>query len=412
MYDNLPEPSLKRILPDQIEKHIQRLGWVYKAEFSGRYKIYDLPDVPTSQVIVPLHQDYADYAELVGRAIQVIAEATRRPTDDVLYELTSAAMDLISYTVDGPQTLYHAIPLEDGVNLYTAALSAIKAAVHDLLAPTRYHPRMTRKEATLLLSHCRMGQTQKGSYISNIYCPVDIDAQLRTSQTGTLFDEADLPAKNFARRVTARMMTSINHAVQAIEADQISELIPLPEHEYSSQLISSNFFEALGMMEQSDKQAEVEIKVDWSPALLPEPGTPSKIVLQPEYFPYFRELASRLRPRKTPQTEQITGRVASLSGEPGEEILMSGEIIIDGETSDGEIVKVRVYLDERNYEIACDAHKLAQLVSITGVLHRRARVHELYDAYGFYVKAPRGSAFEAMRRKVSRERVNTVEKSA
>ena len=409
MYDNLSEQSLKLILPGQIETYVQRSGWIYRTEFPNRCKIYDLPGAPVSQVVVPLHTDYVDYAELVNNAIRIIASAIQRPAEDVLYEISSAAMDLVSCGVDGPQTKHHVIPLQDGVNLLAAALSTIKAAVHDLVAPTRFHPRMGRREASLFLSYCRLGQTAMGSYITNIYCPVDIDAQLAATLTGTLFDELDLPSRNFARRVTTRMMSSIDVAVQAIQADQINDLIPLIGYEDATHIISSNFFDALGTMAQSDREAQIEIKVDWSPTLPPQPGTPSRIILQPEYFPYFREIASRLRPRKIAQTEQITGRVSTLSGEPGEENLMSGEIIIDGETLENEVVKVRVQLTERDYEIACDAHKLVQLVSVTGVLHRRDRIHDLLDYYGFYVKATRGSALEAMKRKVSKEETGTNE---
>ena len=44
---------------------------------------------------------------------------------------------------------------------------------HSVLVPQPYHPRMSRSEAEDFLSRCRLGQTDRGSFVLTVACPLD-----------------------------------------------------------------------------------------------------------------------------------------------------------------------------------------------------------------------------------------------
>lgn len=49
----------------------------------------------------------------------------------------------------------------------------ISSAACSVVNPFTYHPRTDRNDARQLIHHARMGQTEIGSFVLEILCPID-----------------------------------------------------------------------------------------------------------------------------------------------------------------------------------------------------------------------------------------------
>ena len=383
MYYDLSEEELARIQPAQLQRFLESSGWANTDEVPGKYSVYHLPANTSAEVIVPAHTAFRDYTHRMAEAVRELAEVQSRTANSVLNDILVGAMDHLVYHLDGPDVREHRIALETGVNLYQCALQALRAAAHDQITPKRFHPRMTRSEASRYLAACQIAPASPGSYVANIFCPADLE--IVEGYTTTLFDVD----RNFARSVTSRFLRSLDRAVEAIQQNAVDELIPLHDNE---NIISANFFAAIGSLGFESVATELVVSVSWSLVIQPPRDVPTRIVVQQEYLAEFTNIAARLRQRRGPETQLIIGRVAVLSGDEGETNLMQGEVLIDGDTSEGERVLVRVDLSDNDYIRACDAHKLNQRIHISGTLHRGNRLHELQNYFGFGIDSAKGSA--------------------
>ena len=376
MYYNLAEEEFARVRPDQVQRYLESMGWTNVGVVPGKFFVYGLPANRSAEVAVPMSTTFHDYTRRVAEVVHDVAEFQARSMQSVLDGILFLLMDHLMFHLEGPAVSGHRIGLEEGVNVYQGALSVLNAAAHDQIEPKPFHPRLGRVEAERYVRACQMGAATPGSYIANVFCPADLAA---IEQPAPSLPDLD---RNFARAVTARTLRSIARSVQAIRKDDLDSLVhPRDEAETTS----SNFFEALSSIKLNNPQTEMTISVEWTPKITPPADVPHSLVLHAEDFAIFGTVADRLRPAKLPKTEQITGRIAVLSGKKGDASSMQGEVIIEGETADKQIVRVRVDLDDKDYERACDAHKQNRQVRIAGELQFGKRLHQLNKYFGFSV---------------------------
>ena len=379
MYYNLMEEELTRVRPDQMQRYLEAWGWKNVNVVPGKFVIYHLPSQQDAEVVVPTETSFRDYSRRVAEAVHDLAEFQSRPIHLILTEILSLTMDHLMFHLDGPAVREHRVGLEEGVLIYQSALAILNAAAHDQAKPKAFHKRLTLAEPLRYLKACQLGAATPGSYIANIYCPADLAA---IEQTTLSMPEID---RNFARQVTIRAMRSISRSAQAIAKDDVDSLVHPSNPE---DIASHNFFKALGDIELADTLTDLTVSVDWTQAVTPPSNVPHSVVLHSEDFAVFKQVAERLRPSKTAKSERITGRVAVLSGDEGDSSLMEGEVIINGDTMEGQAVRVRVDLNDRDYAQACDAHKQNLQVSISGEIHYgKKNLHQLNKPYGFVVRA-------------------------
>jgi hypothetical protein len=103
-----------------------------------------------------------------------------------------------------------------------------------------------------------------------------------------------------------------------------------------------------------------------------------------EVFPMIEEFARSPRPSEQPRRDRFVGRVDSLQGQPNQEGHMSGRITLIF-LYDDETLRAQIDLTERDYSLACDAHRDARYVSLMGLAHRGARNHTIQDYSEFTV---------------------------
>lgn len=226
------------------------------------------------------------YIDAMLDVIDRIAEIEDLPLEIALDNVLSSDSDVLRVRVAHRDSDGGQLPLAADVALREHARRALLSAACSVVKPAAFHPRLSRSEADQLLAACRAGQTEVGSYVVKILCPLHaVDEGLGI-----------LDPRPFTRRVTSHLMLATSGLVSSIEQSSVDAYIA--EHEQRP-MVSANLCEAiLGM--QADRDAgQVELGATWGvdprvPPPLPS-EVPSRVVIKAEYLPEIERAARILR---------------------------------------------------------------------------------------------------------------------
>ncbi|QEH35525.1 hypothetical protein OJF2_40770 [Aquisphaera giovannonii] len=73
-----------RVRTPAIERYAEGLGWTRVPAIGGSIAVYERPDSPLHQLIVPLDESYDDYGETVLEAARKLAAFEGKPLAEVL----------------------------------------------------------------------------------------------------------------------------------------------------------------------------------------------------------------------------------------------------------------------------------------------------------------------------------------
>jgi hypothetical protein len=299
----------------------------------------------------------------VLEAVRKLAEFEKRPAEAVLEHLLLPPADLLRFREVSPDAEAGIVPLDHGARAITGMRKMLLAVAHSVLVPQPYHPRLSRGEAYDFVSRCRLGQTERGSFILTVACPLDL-------QIG-IFGPNNEP---FARRVTSLLMKSLHDLLQGADSTPIDDLVDPSQHPG----ISANLCESLLALRPTGDRAYVGVSVTWSKALMPSSGEPrQEIQLRQEVFEIAEALAPRLRSLPEPRVDRFIGYVDELRGNPGpNEPRPSGEVRFTLFEQEEEI-HAKADLNVTDYAEAIAAHATTSLISFKGVLQRLPRLNRI-----------------------------------
>ena len=238
-----------------------------------------------------------------------------------------------------------------------------------------------------MVKACRVGQTERGSFVLKIACPLDsVDLETSVSMPTPLFKNMTEPEpestphrvnKPFARKVTSLLMRSLGRIVTAIDSDKTDSLLV---HRPGQPVLSANLCEALLAMQPTGDRSVLGIQTNWSRAFTPPPPNevPGSVLLRADVFPEIEKVAQALRPAKQPKMSNFIGLVDSLMGNPDPDRRVEGDVTFLLFDAD-ETIKARATLNADAYHIAWQAHGAAGYVSLRGKLVRERRTHRIEE---------------------------------
>ncbi len=357
--ETLPASTARLVAPRAIRNYAQALGWLPVPDINGGIAVFHRPDSELHQLIVPLDETYDDYADLVAEAVRKLADFENASSQQVLNHLLLPPADVLRFRDNSPESETGSLLLEQGINLLNGSRRLLLSQAHSVLKPQPYHPRLRRTEAEQFVHGCRMGQTERGSFVVTVACPLDI-----VPATPVL----EAP---FARKVTQGVMASLLAIVKAADQDRIEDLADQEQYP----LMSANFFEALLMLRPASERASLEVAAHWSKALPLPDVIPPKMTLQlrPECFEAAEYIAPKLRSVAEPKPAVFLGFVDALRGQADTTGAMCGEVVFAIMLEDGETIRARTDLNADDYRFAGAAHLENAPVSFRGTLHRVPR---------------------------------------
>jgi hypothetical protein len=335
------------VAPTDLRDYFKAQGWVVlEKAIADRLYVLSNPAYESRQIIFPMDLSAPDYQESVEIAVSKLAELTGKTVSRVFARMQSVKDDVVRLRVffDGNDNV---LPLSFASVLVQSTEKLLKAAACTVLRPRVHHPRLALNEANQFVNQARFGQTERGSFVLNVACPLHaMEAQ------GTL--EFDTP---FVRQVTLSLYQALSQLTTAIEADTVTRLVDELKRS-EKPLLSSNLCEALCEMHDDQVNNSLDLGFDWSALrAVPQRINSRPILIQRDYFSRVEEVRRELRSLESAQDEVFIGTVEKLEGEMGQDGRRSGGVVLALLLpEEGETVRARTILLADDYHKADIAH--------------------------------------------------------
>jgi len=366
---------LATLTPMAVRHYAQSRGWISVEGVRGRIWLLRHQAHPLRQLVIPMDADDPGFVDAMADVLQRLAELEGRVLEVVLSDLQTPDADVLRVRVVHRDSDAGQLSLTSDVMLRDGARRALLAAACSVIHPVTYHPRMTRSEAESLLAACRAGQTEFGSYVIKVICPL-----YAVPETLDLYEP-------FTRRVVRHLMKTTAELVDSIEQTSIETYI---DAQKERPRLSANLCEALLRMQTRDDEqprerdaGHLELLTAWAsdPHVPPPTPTqvPSRVVIKAEYLPEIERAASLLRPAAMRTREELfIGTVETLDGTVGADGRRSGDVTFSLLLRDSESIRARATLSSEDYDVALQAHQGGiAYVRLNGVLRRGPRINRI-----------------------------------
>lgn len=251
---------LSKINSDQIVQYLQLNQWVRGEDYiEGRVREYLTP-TQDDALLLPMENTFTDYYSVIYRALSTIADYEKITVKRLYTKLVNPSCDLLSWRIKDETTEGGAISFNSMFDNISSIKYMLSASCLDVLYPSQYHSKVNVKEVQEQLSLYKFGQTEVGSYILNVLCPLGYYQY-------QLFDpdQQQLP---LSRRVNLNIMDKINGIQRSVEegSQEMRDKVAGGE-------ISVNFLNSLADLYEINKDAELSITAAWNKdiPLLSEP---------------------------------------------------------------------------------------------------------------------------------------------
>jgi len=379
---SLSKVDAASLRPAEVQLYLAVRGWKsepYGAQ--GKGLLFHLPSMPEAELLLPLKRDLFDYAIRMEDLVTALATVEQRSVIEVFNDLAGPKGDVFRLRVAGPIASKGNLPLDEAISLIQGGSRLLASAAQSLVRPDALQPQKIHKQAEIFLKNCRLGQTERGSFVATILAPVPPEIQHQLNLGDGDFPDEEQP---FPRQVTTRLMSSLGMVSSAIEsgrADQLLDAVP--------QGISANLCEALTMMKPPGDESLLEIGVTWSSARPRLPVDVPRIVSFPqEQFTFIEEIGRKLRTRAAARRERYIGRIKRVEKAVQRMLAeqSAGWIVISTEVG-GKPARVKLCLKSDEFAAACDALRDDRWIAVTGIIQHdvKSREHLLTEPTGFEV---------------------------
>jgi hypothetical protein len=277
--------------------------------------------------------------------------------------------DVLRFREVSPDADRGTLPFDHAVRLIDGIQRLLRSVAHSVLVPQPYHPRLSRSEAEEFVNRCRLGQTERGSFVLNVACPLELPVAL-----------PGMEPEPFARRVTNLLMQSLEALARAMDTGQAEDLLDTTRNPG----ISANLCESLLLLRPAGDEATLTVSAVWSRAfLLKSEKAIRHVQLAQGVFDVAEIVGPRLRTTPQPRTARWFGFVDALRGQPQHHDLRPcGEVdftLLDDEQGE---IHARGILNADDYATAAEAHLNSEPVAFKAVLRwlpRFSRVDSIAD---------------------------------
>ena len=356
-------PVLAGIELRHVTAYLGSAGWLRRADFPRpELIVFDGPpddDGDPIQAVLPAADRTLDFRLRLSDLLRTLAVLEGRPGRDIALEMRSPGVDRILARVLSDIASGGSIPLPFASVLLHGLRDLVAAA-----ACAEQDPRPFFTKATRIGSEhaqgWRFGQTQLGSFVATIECPV-VPAVGKPPAPGT----PPLP-----RRVTERIMRGLALLDRAVLDGRPDALLS----GYREGL-NANMCEALLSFREPGLALQMELSVQWSKRLPAPAGLPPRVLIEGRSFELLDATARTLRAPVEAEEQTFTGEIVRLHRESDEERVVVLRIL-EGRPR----VHARLHLGAEDYRVACDAHRDGRRVQVTGRLERAG--HKQWQVLG------------------------------
>ena len=325
------------------------------------------------QINLPLNRELRDYNEAMYSAMETIAKSERKSVEQIILELLNPVSDIIRFRIISEKNESGSIYIEDAIQLYNNAKRLLIASAMDIKNPSINHNGRLDSDTQKIIENFRFGQTEIGSYITSIVCPLANISNGEYEQY-SLFSDEEICAESFTRKLTKKLISSIKNIKENVERGKLEEFIN--NNSSNGDSISVNFLEALNDISINNSQNELEITAKWAPTVKKNTLDINSIKLSHDYYNPIKAITEKYKVSKSNEKSFI-GKVISCKAEPDVEKRKQGKIQLVFLDDDYTRKAVFSLLKAEDYDKAVTAHRQGSMVKLTGTLVQQGRTRNV-----------------------------------
>ncbi|WP_294174665.1 hypothetical protein [uncultured Clostridium sp.] len=392
--------DINNIKLKSVKNYLEYNGWQHDNEFPNKkLLVYRKKyDNELLKLTIPASDKFSDYSKRLINLVELLSEIENVSESQILngiidldsiiemkerkLAIPKGSKDRLSFRIISKESENGSLPLA-----YTESiLSGIKKLILSAIYTEKYSatPVLESNYKNLYseLSQYRMAQTDVGSFIINIDISLD-DAKFM--QLGFDTDNDDSYATTNSRKIIRRIQNGIDDICKSQHSS--SDLQEIISNSYKKGL-NANMCDAILEFKNSIDDVIVESKVEWAKEL-PEPKNVNKLVtIKNEDFIIFETISRKYKEQEIKNIE-VTGMIVemynsftdknlTLSKRPTRYIVIAGLI-------NNSLKKVKVYINEDDYRIACKAHSNQNIISLTGIVKTNSKQLVIKDYSNFTI---------------------------
>jgi hypothetical protein len=322
-----------------VQRYLESRGWFRSRSKRDEIAIFRKD---REEVLLPLDRTLADYAEAIATVAVRVANVEGATPQKVLADLRHTRSDVLRTGRTDNGTDDGSLGFAESTALIMGTRRAILAAACSVERPNeRFHRRLALKNAQALIEKCRLAQTERGSFVISVLCPLDFSVTVRSLRVG-----------------------GVNQVLEEVD----SEKPP----------ITANLCEALLDMMPTDERGDLWLDASWSPLVAQTRSFP-RVQVDRDMYPWFEQLSRTLRPAAESKRDLFIGRVIELHGEDNEVGDLEGDVTLQLTVGD-DLLRARCALGSPDYAQAVSAHSRQRYLSLKGVLRRYPKSARIEDA--------------------------------
>jgi len=347
----------------ELVKYLTDLGWKSIPTKKNYTKIFQLKMADEIfQVNVPIDNEVADYGSAMFGIAKTLSLTQEKSTEQVVLELLNPMSDILRVRVANETTKDGSIFFEDAINLYENARKLVTAAAQDVTKVAKYHRGRPFDYVQEYVQKCRFGQTEFGSYVTNVVCPFYNNSEDKIVQMSLFEPESDC-AHSLTRQVTNKIINSLNAIKNTIDEGGELEVIT----EADNNRVSINFLEAVQSLGIDREDSYLDIGIKWAPTIKENRAPGSNIILSHNYYEPIRAITKKFKKNEIDNTrKKYPGKITDLHGHEDLTKRKSGLVKFVSLDDFGNKKTFKAILSVDDYAIAVDAHMRGHTVIIEG----------------------------------------------
>jgi hypothetical protein len=371
--------TLRALKPLELAAYLRAKGWRQEADLSGKGSLWllDGTDGTEFDVTLPARRELGDYVLRMVEVLRTLADVEGRSQLDVLRDVQTATADVIRVRAPSRDAENGTLPLDRAVAFVERSRDMVLAAACAAVDKRPVFAKRKAQQAMDYLSHVRMGQTERGSYVLTILSPVS--PELRPPQ-GTLWPfEPEHPYERLVTQTLMEALKALEEAARyaAAEGNMTSFQTAV------SRGVSANLCDAVVGLSAVSPEEGLDIQASWSRTRPVTGAIPSRVILGSDSIPLIEEAARHFREAASWEDVEVEGVVTRLvRGATATE----GDVTITG-TVDGQMRRITLRLGPNTYSEAVRAHDERRTVRCTGELVREGGGYRLKDPRHFEILA-------------------------
>ncbi len=349
-----------------FSRYLLKLNWEKANDLNEYYNVWHSPiiDGKQEELVVPITRDVFRLERDLDTIIKTLMSFYDKKEYQILDDFENSVKDQVKFRVKSEMTEDGYIPLVEGVQLLENTKEMLIASFLSVNNKKKNYIGSHPETVDEAIKNIKMGQTEEGSFIINIYLPNDY---YENGQPSLLEEESD----SFTRKALTIMEQASTELITKAETfEERNNDLSIFDDSYLLG-VSSNFCSAISEI-SSNGQNDVEIEIVLNNKINDKEDI-RRIEIKKEIIPIIDTIKEYYKKDLTTENCVLIGYVTKLHQEVDES---KGDITLTCLIEE-KVKKVKIELNETFYTIAQEAHRNKSYLRCVGTLKINGRITTL-----------------------------------